>query len=125
MRKHRILAFVLLLVSTDIARAEEAPAPPEGGGACLQNNRLWGWSVVDNRTLSITDRAYRRYTVRVAEGCVGMRRSTVSAIEFRAFSLNLGCIGTGDFVRFVDPSLGRLTCRILSVEPQPPQAKTR
>lgn len=124
MRKHLIFAFAAIFAST-AAAAGEAQAPREGGDACLQNNRLWGWSVVDNRTLSITDRAQRRFRVRVAEGCVGMRRSTVSAIEFRSFSLNLSCIGPGDFVRFADPTLGRLTCGVQSVEPELPKARAR
>lgn len=125
MSKRLIFVFAAILVSAGAVAAGEPQTQREGGDACLQNNRLWGWSVVDNRTLSITDRAQRRYTVRVAEGCVGMRRSTVSAIEFRSFSLNLSCIGTGDFVRFVDPTLGRLTCRVLSVEPELPKQRTR
>ncbi len=125
MRKRLIIAFAAMLVSAGAAGAGETQAPREGGEACLQNNRLWGWSVVDNRTLSITDRAQRRFRVRVAEGCVGMRRSTVSAIEFRSFSLNLSCIGPGDFVRFVDPTLGRLTCAVQSVERELPQSRNR
>jgi hypothetical protein len=125
MGKRLKLVFAAMAISAGAAAAGETQAPRGGGEACLQNNRLWGWSVVDNRTLSITDRAQRRYRVRVAEGCVGMRRSTVSAIEFRSFSLNLSCIGPGDFVRFVDPTLGRLTCGVQSVEPELPQRRTR
>jgi Family of unknown function (DUF6491) len=125
MRLVLVLAVVSLIASAGLCAAEEAQEPREGGDACLQYNRLWSWGVVNNQTLSIVDRAYKRFTVRVASGCVGMRSTTVSSIAIRTISNNLTCVRRGDFVQFVDPTLGRLTCAIVSVEREVPRPRVR
>jgi hypothetical protein len=88
---------------------------------CLQNNRLWSWQVVDGRTLSITDRTNKKFTVRVASGCVGLTNS-VPDIQISGHG-NLACVRRGDFVRFMEPNLGRLSCAITSIDLVPVQAK--
>jgi hypothetical protein len=115
-------AFVAVAASFPVLaadRAGNAPAPSspsakESDDACLQNNRLWSWQVVNPRTLAITDRTQKRFTVRVASGCVGLT-NLIQAIEIRGLS-ELACVRRGDFVRFVEPSLGRMSCTITSVE---------
>jgi hypothetical protein len=114
-------AFIAVAASVPALCAERAvnappssPSAKESDDACLQNNRLWSWQVVNPRTLSITDRTQKRFTVRVASGCVGLT-NLIQAIEIRGLS-ELSCVRRGDFVRFVEPSLGRMSCTITSVE---------
>ena len=70
--------------------------------------------MVNARTLSITDRTQKKFTVRIAGGCVGLNNS-IQTIEIRGLS-DLSCVRRGDFVRFVEPNLGRMSCAITSVE---------
>ena len=75
------LAFAALAVMTiGRAMAGESSAVKPGDDVCLQNNRLWSWNVVNNRTISITDRTSKRFTVRLASGCVGLN-NLIGAIE--------------------------------------------
>jgi hypothetical protein len=92
----------------------------ESDETCLQNNRLWGWQVINPRTLSITDRTQKRFTVRIAGGCVGLKNS-IDTIELRGVG-SLSCVRRGDFVRFVEPNLGRMSCAITAVERVPDKA---
>jgi len=118
--KYMILASALLAVLAAIpaeaAGSTDKPAvAQDGSDACLQNNRLWSWNVVNSRTLSIVDRTNRKFTVRLAGGCVGLN-NLIPDIEVRGVS-NLACVRRGDFVRFVEPTLGRMSCTITAVEP--------
>ena len=92
-----------------------------GDDACLQNNRLWGWQIINSRTIRITDRTNKQFTVRVASGCVGLT-NVIPTIEIRGRT-SLSCVQRGDFVRFQEPNLGRLSCVITGVErvPSPPK----
>jgi len=115
-------ALIAMLAAVPVLAADRAANAPATGGAsakeseetCLQNNRLWGWQLVNPRTLSITDRTQKRFTVRLASGCVGLTNS-IPAIELRGLS-ELACVRRGDFVRFVEPTIGRMSCAITSVE---------
>jgi hypothetical protein len=109
------------------ALGQQSPrAPGSGEQVCLQTNRMMNYDVIDERTLVITDRFFKRYTVRMASGCVGLTPSAVDVV-LRART-NLGCFGdAGDSVTFNSPGLGRLSCFVTSVEtyvpPQPKQAQ--
>ena len=50
----------------------------------------------------------------LAGGCVGLT-NLIPDIEIRGLSA-LSCVRRGDFVRFVEPSFGRMSCAITSVE---------
>ncbi len=52
--------------------------------ACLQSNRVWGWQAVDDRTLIVTDRNYKRYTVRLTGGCIGLDKYAAAPLVVRA-----------------------------------------
>lgn len=89
--------------------------------ACLQNNRIWGWQAVDQRTLIVTDRNYRRFTVHLTGGCLNLDKYVGASLVVRA-KTNLGCIGQGDRVAFDSPGIGPLTCFVTSVEEAPAKA---
>ena len=86
--------------------------------ACLQNNRIWGWDAVNERTLVVTDLYYRPFLVRLTSGCVGLTNATV-ALQFNTWT-NLGCLGKGDRVGFREPALGFMTCTVMEVQPYVP-----
>src|SRR5690242_11132938 len=71
--------------------------------ACLQNNRIWGCNVVNERTLIVTDRNNRPFLVRLSGGCVGLTNATLR-LRFNTWT-NLGCLGRGDRVSFRAPAL--------------------
>ena len=109
------------VLAADVAVNTSASAV-SSDDVCLQNNRLWSWQVVNGRTLSITDRTNKKFTVRVASGCVGLTNS-IPDIEIIGHG-SLSCVRRGDFVRFMEPNLGRLSCAITSVERVPEQPKS-
>jgi hypothetical protein len=86
--------------------------------ACLQSNRIWGWQAVNDRTLIVTDRNYKRYTVSLTGGCVGLDKYAAAPLVVEART-NLGCMGQGDRVGFQAPGLGRLTCTVTEVHDAP------
>ncbi len=112
----RALAAGLLIGAT---LASSAFAAEEK--ACLQSNRIWGWKAVNDRTLIITDRNYKRFTVHMTSGCVHLDQYAGASIAVRTH-LSLGCVGQGDFVSFVAPGLGRLSCAVTDVTDAPADA---
>jgi hypothetical protein len=86
--------------------------------ACLQGNRVWGWQALDDRTLVVTDRNYKRYTVHLTGGCVGLDRYAAAPLVVTT-KTSLGCVGQGDRIAFRAPGLGPLTCVVTSVTDAP------
>jgi len=90
-----------------------SPAFAQSGDACLQNNRIWNTSVVDDRTIIVSDRFNNPFVVELSGGCIGLTRN-FGRIDFRTRT-NLGCLGRGDRVSFSDRTLGRNTCFVSGV----------
>ena len=100
--------------------ATELPTPASFervDNACLPNNRIWGWRVLDERTLVVNDLGNRPFLVRMSGGCVGLTNANI-AIAFRT-STRLGCLRRGDEVIFRDRTLGVQSCFVTDVEPYP------
>ena len=104
----RLVIGILLGVSvaSPVLAAEEK--------ACLQNNRIWGWNAVNDRTLIVTDRTYNKYTVNLSGGCINLSQYTGVNLLFRT-KTSLGCVTPGDQVAFNSPGLGRQSCFVNSV----------
>jgi hypothetical protein len=83
--------------------------------ACLQNNRIYGWIVVNERALIVNDIYGRRFSVDLSSGCVGLTNATL-ALRFLT-TTNLGCLMRGDRVSFRAPVLGPMSCFINDVQP--------
>ena len=134
MKRHTAAVVCAAIISTTLgasvalSQQAESPPAPSGEKVCLQANRMMNYDIIDERTLRITDRFFKNYTVRMASGCVGLTRApTDLRLELRS-SLGLGCFGRqGDSVVFTSPGLGRLSCIVTSVEnyvpPAPKQAE--
>lgn len=83
---------------------------------CLQNNRIWSWRVVNDRTMIVADRQNRQFLVRLTGACVGLRLETTPAVRFQTWT-NLGCLENGDRVSFNAPVGGPRTCIVTDVTP--------
>src|SRR4051812_24769281 len=114
MRKSIILALLAGLAAALIASPASAQ---DRARACLQNNRIWSWDVIDSRTLSVRDIGGRPFIVDLSGGCIGLTKATLR-LAFRT-NTNLGCLQRGDRVSYAAPALGRETCFVREVRPAP------
>ncbi len=110
-------AVSALLISLSVANPVLAAADK----ACLQNNRIWGWQAVNDRTLILTDRSYDRYTVNLGGGCMGLDNYAGLKLMFRTKSA-LGCLSRGDTIEFDSPAVGPLSCFVQEVRGGVPSA---
>ena len=83
--------------------------------ACLQNNRIYGWTVVNERALIVNDIYGRRFSVDLSSGCVGLTNATL-ALRFIT-TTDLGCLMRGDRIGFEAPVLGPMSCFVRDVQP--------
>jgi hypothetical protein len=95
------------------------PVLAAADNACLQNNRIWGWQAVDDRTLIVTDRNYKRFTVHLTGGCIGLDKYAGASLVVRT-ATSLSCLTTGDRIAFNSPGLGPLTCVVTDTQPGVP-----
>jgi Family of unknown function (DUF6491) len=127
MLKQRIALFgaammcAALGASAALSQQTDGPPPAKDERVCLQANRMQNYDVLDDRTLVITDRFFKRYTVRMASGCVGLTRAATNVVlQART---ELGCFGdSGDRVLFNSPGLGPVSCFVTGVENYVPPA---
>ena len=128
MSKRHTALLVAALISASLGGASVAfsqqadtPAGSSSEKVCLQSNRMQNYDVVNDHTLVITDRFFKRYTVRMASGCVGLTPAAMNVVLQTRTSL--GCFGEdGDRVTFNSPALGRVSCFVTTVENYVPPA---
>lgn len=97
-------------------RALAASDSPKASAACLQNDLIYNFNVVDQRNLQVTDRNNHLFKVQLSGGCVGL--TNLATISFRT-QTSLGCLQKGDRLSFQEPTLGRMTCFVTGVQPAP------
>jgi hypothetical protein len=91
-----------------------SPASAQSSVACLQNNRIWSTSVVDDRTVIVNDRQGNPFVVELSGGCQGLMTTVNPRLSFNTRS-NLSCLSRGDRVAFRHRTLGRNTCFVRDV----------
>jgi hypothetical protein len=91
---------------------------PAADDACLQNNRIWVGRP-SNGTLIVTDRNYKKFTVHLTGGCIGLNRYAGANLVVRT-STSLSCLMQGDRIAFNSPGLGPLTCVVTDTNPGVP-----
>ena len=94
-----------------LAAADDAVKLPP---ACLQNDLIYNFNVVNPRRVQVTDRNNRLFTVQLTGGCIGL--TNLATISFRT-TTSLGCLQKGDRLSFREPTLGVMSCSVTSVEP--------
>jgi hypothetical protein len=118
--KHTFLTAALLagaglaLVAAPQERvlaADEAAKP--AASACLQNDLIWNFNVVNQRELQVIDRNDRVFTVKMTGGCIGL--TNLATLSFRTRT-SLGCLQKGDRVAFREPTLGAMSCTVTDVQ---------
>ena len=115
--KKSILALIAAALSGAIGAS---PAFAESDEVCLQNERIWSWRVINERTLVVTDVRNQAFLVSLGAGCVGLN-NMVASIGFNTRT-NLGCLKRGDRVSFREPTFGATSCFVRDVQPYAPKA---
>jgi hypothetical protein len=117
--KFLALTAALLAGSFTALVALQTPAALAQGAreerACLQNNHIYGWTVVNERALIVSDRYGMRFSVNLSSGCVGLTNATF-ALRFIT-TTDLGCLTRGDRIGFEAPALGPMSCFVTNVQP--------
>ena len=71
------------------------PAQPEK--ACLRQDMVHGWDVVNDKTLIVTDRVGKKFTVALMPGCLDLKFN--ERLGFKSFGgTRLSCLGHNDVV---------------------------
>lgn len=111
MRIIPIVAGLAIIVSTP---AVTQPVPP--AKACLRQDMVFGWNVVNDKLLIVTDRVGKKFAVSLMPGCFDLKFS--ERLGFKTFGgTRLSCLGHNDYV-LVPPSAGlsRQRCFISDVQ---------
>jgi len=75
------------------------------GKVCLRQDMVYGWDVVNDRTLVVTNRLGKKFTVALRPGCFNLKFN--ERLGFKAFGgSGLSCLGPDDYV-LVPPSAGQ------------------
>jgi hypothetical protein len=111
----------LALTQPVVAQPSRPAAAP--GGACLQQNMVDGWRVVNDQTLIVNDRIGRKFTVSLAKGCRDLKWPSHLGFS-NGTGFGLGCIGRNDFL-IVPPNGPDVGQRCLVNDVQPYVAPAR
>ncbi len=115
MRRSGTASLAILLFGSGAALAQPAPPP----AACLRQDMVNGWDVVNDQTLTVTDRVGKKFTISLAPGCRNLKFT--QKLAFSAFSHSgLACLGRNDFV--LVPAGGgdpRQRCLIADIQAAP------
>jgi hypothetical protein len=101
--------------------AVQAQTAQPGDANCLVPRHLYGWKVLDDRTVIVTDQGRHPFKLSLAPGCTGMQFSM--GLGLKSFNISrLECIQRGDSV--VVPAGGgmpRQNCFINTIEAYTPE----
>ncbi|HZQ41441.1 MAG TPA: DUF6491 family protein [Rhizomicrobium sp.] len=106
----RITLFALFALGMLSARAQ-AMTPDKSPAVCLRQNMVWGWKVVDDKTLIVTDKVQKTYKVSLKPGCFDLKWPM--RLGFKSFGgFGLSCLARNDYV-VVPPEAGMPAQRCL------------
>ena len=113
-----LVSAALLVVGVAALSSPVAAQPAQlPQGQCLQQNRVDGWKVLDDRTLIVTDRSFRQYKISLAPGCRDLKWPM--RLGFSAGSgFGLSCVQRHSFL-YVPPNGGNISQRCLIEDVQP------
>jgi hypothetical protein len=108
----KIAAAAVFLVALPLAaQAQTQVLPVRPLQVCLQQNMVWGWNVVDDKTPIVTDRLHEAYKVSLMAGCYDLKFQL--RLSLRSFSgMSLSCLSRNDYV-LVPPNAGMPAQRCL------------
>jgi hypothetical protein len=101
----RIVALVFLAVAIPLAAQAASVAPVKPASpVCLRQDMVWGWNVVDDKTLIVTDKAHKAYKVSLKAGCFDLKWHL--RLGFKSYSgMGISCLERNDYV-IVPPDAG-------------------
>ncbi len=101
--KFLALAWPFLLPVTALAQPQ-AMTQAKPADVCLRQDMVWGWNVVDDKTLVVTDKAQKTFKVTLKPGCFDLKWHL--RLSFRSFSgFGVSCLAKNDYV-IVPPAAG-------------------
>jgi hypothetical protein len=106
-------ALALLAAPQERVLAADTQAKPDAA-ACLQNDLIWNFNVVNQREIQVIDRNNRTFMVKMTGGCIGL--TNLATLSFRT-QTSLGCLQKGDRISFREPTLGAMSCTVTDVQP--------
>jgi hypothetical protein len=107
--------FVLIIPLTAQAQtALVAPAQP-ASPVCLRQDMVWGWNVVDDKNLIVTDKAQKTYKVSLRGGCHDLKWHL--GLGFKSYSgMGISCLARNDYVIVPpDPGMPAQRCFISDI----------
>jgi hypothetical protein len=111
------LALGALALTAWPAAAQPSAPPQLPNGQCLQQNRVDGWKVIDDQTLIVTDRSFRKYKVSLAKGCRDLKWPM--RLGFSAGTgFGISCVQRNSFL-LVPPNGADIAQRCLVEDVQP------
>jgi hypothetical protein len=109
----------LILFAPSLANAQPAAPKP----ACLRQDMVQGWDVVNDRTMIVTNRVGQKFTLSLRPGCHNLKFNL--RLAFKAFGgTRLSCLGRNDYV-LVPPGAGDVAQRCMIADVQPYSATTQ
>src|SRR5215472_3801074 len=67
------LAFFFILIAHASAAEPQGKAPANRTTVCLHQDMIWGWTVVDDKTLIVTDKVQKVFKVSLRAGCLDLK----------------------------------------------------
>lgn len=99
-----LFSLSALLFPLSAASQPQTLNPAKPPPVCLRQDMVWGWQVVNNQTLIVTDRVQRKYKVSLKPGCLELKWPM--HLAFKSFSgFGLSCLTRNDYL-IVPPEAG-------------------
>ena len=96
-----VLAVVVVAGFVPLPASTQPAAPAK---VCLRQDMVNGWNVVNDKTLIVTDRVGKKFTVSLMPGCLDLKFNM--QLGFKSFGgTALTCLGHNDYV-LVPPGAG-------------------
>jgi hypothetical protein len=122
MRRAILAVFVLFVPAAALipqvqAQTASLAAAPKPAPVCLRQDMVWGWKVVDDKTLIVTDKVRKSYTVSLKPGCFDLKWPM--HLGFKSYSgFGISCLTRNDYV-IVPPQAGMPPQRCFIADIQP------
>ena len=116
MKKLLALSFVLSTCAVGAASAQQSPPAKSAasGQTCLQFNRLERWSVVNSKTLVITDKTNQKFRVAMNGNCA--HSSFVDQVFIQRLGKSgLDCVERGDRINLKERTQPVERCLVTDV----------
>ena len=108
-------ALCVCAIAGTVMAQQSRPQPTSSAdNACLQYNRLDRWSVVNGKTLSVTDKTDKKFRVALSSDCA--HSTFVDRVVFQRIGKSgLDCVEAGDRVRLFETAMQPQLCLVSSV----------